>query len=67
MRRKKEQGALSLREKYLNAEFCLVRIFLYLVLIQENTDQGKLGIWTLFTQCAFSKTKNMAEYNPKNI
>ena len=67
MRRKKEQGALSLREKYLNTEFCLVRIFLYLVLIQENTDQGKLGIWTLFTQCVFSKTKNMAKYNSENI
>ena len=30
-------------------EFFLVRIFLYLDLIQENTDQKKLRIWTLFT------------------
>ena len=31
-------------------EFFLVRIFLYLVGIQENTGQKKLRIWTLFTQ-----------------
>ena len=29
----------------------LVRIFLYSDWIQENTDQKKLRIWTLFTQC----------------
>ena len=28
----------------------LVRIFFYLDLIQENKDQKKLRIWTLFTQ-----------------
>ena len=38
----------SLRE---NTEFFLVRIFLNPVRIQENTDQKKLCIWTLFTQC----------------
>ena len=30
-----------------NTEFFLVRIFLYSVRIQENTDQKKLRIWTL--------------------
>ena len=30
----------------------LDRIFLYSVRIQENTDQKKLRIWTLFTQWA---------------
>ena len=39
----------SLREKYSNTEFLLVRIFLYLVRIQGNTNQKKLRIWTLFT------------------
>ena len=29
----------------------LVLIFLYLDRIQENTDQEKLRIWTIFTQC----------------
>ena len=33
-----------------NAELFLVRIFLYLVQIQENTDQKNLRIWSLFTQ-----------------
>ena len=37
----------TLREKCPNTEF-LVRIFLYSVQIQENTDQTKLSIWTLF-------------------
>ena len=55
----------TLREKYPNREFFLVRIFLYSewirrftqskspysVRIHGNTDQKKLGIWTLFTQC----------------
>ena len=40
----------SLREKCPNTEFFLVRIFLYSVRIQENTNQKKLRIWTLFTQ-----------------
>ena len=43
-------------------EFFLVRIFLYLVRIQESTDQKKLGIWTLFTQRKYA-TK---EVKPKN-
>ena len=42
---------LSLREKCPNTEFFPVRIFLYSFLIQENTDQKKLRIWTLFTLC----------------
>ena len=40
----------TLRENCANTKFFLVRIFLYSVLIQENTDQKKLRIWTLFTQ-----------------
>ena len=39
----------ALREKCINTEFFLVHIFLYSE-IQENTDQKKLCIWTLFTQ-----------------
>ena len=35
-------------EKCPNTEFFLVRIFLYLDWIQENTDQKKLRIWILF-------------------
>ena len=42
---------LSLREKCPNTELFLVRIFLYSIRIQENTDQKQLRIWTLFTQC----------------
>ena len=36
-----------------NREFLLVRIFPhpYSARVQENTDQGKLRIWTYFTQC----------------
>ena len=57
----------SLREKCLNTEFFLLRIFLYSYFpvlgltkfpysaqIQENTDQKKLRIWTFFTQCGFA-------------
>ena len=35
---------MKLREKYPNAEFFRLRIFLYLFQIQENTDQKKLRI-----------------------
>ena len=47
---------VSLSEKCPNTKFFLVRIFLYSdwihsVRIQENMDQKKLRIWTLFTQC----------------
>ena len=42
---------LVLREKCPNTEFFLVRIFLYSVRILENTEQKKLGIWALSTQC----------------
>ena len=41
----------TLREKWPIKEFFLVRIILYSVPIQENTDQKKLRIWRLFTQC----------------
>ena len=37
--------------KFPNKEFSLVRIFLYSVQIQENTDQKKLRICLLFAQC----------------
>ena len=40
-----------LREKCQNTEFFVVCIFLYLDWMQENTDQKKLSIWTLFTHC----------------
>ena len=42
-----------LREKCPNTEYFLVRILLYSVRIQENMNQKKLRIWTLFTQCPF--------------
>ena len=45
---------VSLREKCPNTGFFLVRIFLYSVQIQENTDQKELRIWKLFTQCFLS-------------
>ena len=41
----------ALREKCPNKELFLVRIFLYSVQTQENTEQKKLRIWTLFRQC----------------
>ena len=41
----------QVREKCPKTEFFLVSIFLYSVRIQKNTDQKKLRIWTLFTQC----------------
>ena len=70
---------MSLREKCPNKEIFLVRVFLYLieygnlirkslysVRIQENTDQKKLRIWTLFTQCRYMVDfKKKAEvFNP---
>ena len=33
----------------------ILRISLYSVRMQENTDQKKLRIWTLFTQCSNSR------------
>ena len=51
---------LPLHEKCPNTKFFLVRISphldwirrdTYSVWMQENTDQKKLRIWTLFTQC----------------
>ena len=48
----------TLREKRPNREFFLVRIFLYSVQIQENTDQKKLSIWKFFTQCDNVKNTN---------
>ena len=45
-----EYYTFSVREKCPHTEFFLVPIFLYSVRIQENTNQKKLRIWTLFTQ-----------------
>ena len=50
---------ITLRKKSPNTEFFLARIFLhsqisispYAVRMRENTDQKKLRIWALFTQC----------------
>ena len=39
-----DTNSLSLREKYPITELILVRIF-------PHSDQKKLRIWTLFTQC----------------
>ena len=55
-----KQRAFSLRKKCSNMEIFLVHIFLYSVQIKENTDQKKLGIWTLLTQCLIS-TDEVAE------
>ena len=41
----------ALREKCPNKEFFLVRFFLHLNWIQENTDQKKLPIWTFLKRC----------------
>ena len=42
----------SIREMCPNTEFFLVRIFLYSVRIQENTDQKKRRIWKfLCSEC----------------
>ena len=49
---------LPLRKKCPNMEFSLVRIFLYSDWTKENTDQKKLRIWTLFTQCANQSDAN---------
>ena len=53
---------VALREKWANTEFFfgpyfpafglnMKSISLYSVQMRENTDQKKLRIWTLFTQC----------------
>ena len=47
---------LLLRENWPNTELFLVCIFLYSDWIQENTDQKKLRISTLFTQCVSNLT-----------
>ena len=59
---------MTLREKCPNTELFLARIFLCLVQIQENTDQKKLRIWTLFTQCVSTGTHWIALYvNDNNV
>ena len=40
----------------------LVRIFLYSVQIQENMDQKKFRIWTLFMQCQLKKWNELTKY-----
>ena len=48
----------TLTQKCPNTEFFLVRIFMYSVRVQENTDQRKVRIWTLFTQWNYVKERN---------
>ena len=43
--------------------FLKVRVFLYLVQIQENTDLRKLRIWTLFMQCTFPNTAQKMKFS----
>ena len=56
-------GLITLREKCLNTEFFLVRKSPFSVRIQENTDQKKLRIWTLFTQCNLLATMGQLPVN----
>ena len=56
----------TLREKFPNTEFFLVRIFLYSVRVQEITDLKKLRIWTFFTQWELqSPTYNITKNHSK--
>ena len=48
---KKNDRNMALLKKCPNTEFFLACIFPYSVQIRENTDQKKLCMWTLFTQC----------------
>ena len=59
----------TLREKCPNTEVFLVRIFPYSDWIPENTDQKKLSIWTLFTQCYRHNinTKSTRFYQKPNL
>ena len=50
---------LSLREKCPNTEFFLVRIFLYSVRVQENTDQKKNPYLDTFCVVFFRKMINL--------
>ena len=60
-----------------NTDFFLVRIFMhsdwiqsispYSVRMRENTDQKKLRIWTLFTQCLFNHSFTSSNLNYINI
>ena len=54
----------TLYEKSPNTEFFLVRIFQYSVWIQENTDQNKFRIWTLFTHL---KLQYFQRREPKRV
>ena len=51
MQEYREHDDAALCEKLQNTEFFLVRIFQHSDRIRENTDQKKLRIWALFTQC----------------
>ena len=54
-----------LRKKCPKMDFFLVCTFSYSVRIQENMDQRKLGIWTLFTQkdCHYSNLTHLMILN----
>ena len=54
-----------LRENCPNTELFLVRVFLYLDWIQENTDQKQFRNWTLLTQFVFSRIRT--EYGDLQI
>ena len=62
---------ISLREKFSNTEFFLVRIFphsdwirsLRIAKCEKNTDHKKHRIWTLFTQYFISAGKDLTTLN----
>ena len=62
---------ISLREKFSNTEFFLVRIFphsdwirsLRIAKCEKNTDHKKHRIWTLFTQYFISAGKDLTILN----
>ena len=52
---------VTLHEECPSTEFLLICIFPYSFRIRENTDQKKLRIWTLFTQCNFKTVSQKLE------
>ena len=55
---------LSLREKCSNTEFLLVRIFLYSLRIQDNTDLKKLRIHAV---CILCQSKKVVKKENKHV
>ena len=61
---------LTLREKCANTEFFLVRIFPQSDWIRrdtEHTNQKKLRIWTLFTQCNWTGSLQNTMHHIKDL